>query len=122
MRHSMYYNEEGGHMVIFCSGCGEECAVDAKFCPTCGHSLDGEAANTQGGSVFAILGWVFSGISILFFPILFAGGGVIFGYLHRKVNETHGTIIIIGAIACGLFGMVLGAALAGYQLQSLNTW
>src|SRR5690625_7493707 len=99
-------------MVIFCSGCGEECAVDAKFCPTCGHSLDGEAANTQGRSVFAMLGWVFSGISILFFPILFAGGGVIFGYLHRKVNERHGRIIIIGAIACGSVGVAVVAALA----------
>src|SRR5690625_959720 len=120
MRHSIYDNGEGGHQVIFCSECGEESAAGAKFCPSCGHSFDGEAAQTQGGSVFAILGWVFSGIAILFIPILFAGGGVIFGYLHRKVNQTHGTIIIIGAIACGLFGMVLGAALAGYELESLT--
>ena len=109
--------------MIFCSECGKECAENAKFCSSCGNSLDSSSNSlrtdplstnenvTNNGSVYAILGWVFTGIAILFIPILFGGGGVIFGYLHSKVDKTHGTIIIIAAIACGLFGAVLGAGL-----------
>lgn len=68
--------------------------------------------NTQ---LYVILGWVFTVISLLFVPILFAAGGVIFGYLARsKGNVQHGTIIMIAAIACGLFGVVLGMASYGY--------
>jgi uncharacterized membrane protein YvbJ len=116
---------KGSDSLIFCSECGQECAENAKFCSSCGNSLDSSSNSlrtnpipntnsvnaTSNGSVYAILGWGFSGIAILFFPILFSGGGVIFGYLHSKENNTHGTIIIISAIACGLFGVVLGAGL-----------
>jgi len=120
-------------MANFCRECGKENAEDAQFCSSCGSSLgaasesfENESVNSRpaepvkrenannGGSVFAILGWIFTAISTLFVPILFAAGGVIFGYLHRKVNQTHGTIIMIAAIACGLFGMILGAATAMY--------
>ncbi|WP_179134555.1 zinc ribbon domain-containing protein [Oceanobacillus timonensis] len=103
----------------FCSQCGKENDESAKFCNSCGNPLNVASVNdssepvknqnaNSGGNVYAILGWVFAGLSILFFPILFAGGAAIFGYLHRKVNKTHGTIIIISAIACGIFGVLLG--------------
>ncbi|AGN37437.1 hypothetical protein OIO07_08195 [Bacillus paralicheniformis] len=64
---------------------------------------------------FIILGWICTGISLLLFPILFGAGGVIFGYLVRSNGKVqHGTIMMIAAIACGLFGVVLGMASAGY--------
>ena len=109
--------------MIFCSECGKESAENTKFCSSCGNLLDSSSNSlrtdsvstngnvTNNGSVYAILGWIFTAIAILFFPILFGGGGVIFGYLHSKVKKTHGTIIIISAITCGLFGTVLGAGL-----------
>ncbi|MDU0070108.1 MULTISPECIES: hypothetical protein [Bacillus] len=66
--------------------------------------------NTQ---TFIILGWICTGISLLLIPILFGAGGVIFGYLVRSNGKVqHGTIMMIAAIACGLFGVVLGMATA----------
>lgn len=100
----------------YCSKCGTENPEQNNFCSGCGQSLHSTEQQISNNSpVYAILGWVFSGISILFIPILFAAGGVIFGYLHRKVNQTHGTIIIISAIACGLFGTVLAISLSDYN-------
>ncbi|ASF40698.1 hypothetical protein CEH05_16675 [Halobacillus halophilus] len=68
----------------------------------------------ESSNLYLILGWVFSVISLLFIPILFAAGGVIFGYLHRKNDQTHGTIIMIAAVACGIFGTIFGMATVGY--------
>lgn len=111
---------------MFCSQCGHENIKESRFCNSCGAPLRDNsgpytgnlANNTQNkssdGPVFAILGWVFNAISILFVPILFAAGGVIFGYLHRRVNQTHGTIIMIAGVACGLFGVLLGIAFSLY--------
>ncbi|WP_313342330.1 zinc-ribbon domain-containing protein [Sedimentibacter sp.] len=116
---------------MFCSKCGKENSDDAKFCVSCGSEINNFSESFEGDSVvgikqganmqieskgsplFAILGWIFNAISLLFVPILFAAGGFIFGYLHRKVNHTHGTIIMIAAVACGLFGVVLGMAFSG---------
>lgn len=65
------------------------------------------------GFSFIFLGWLFALLSTLFFPILAAAMGVICGYLAKKVagREVHGTVIIIASIACGLFGILLGASL-----------
>ena len=68
--------------------------------------------NTQ---LFINLGWICTALSLLFIPILFGAGGVIFGYLVRNNGETqHGTIMMIAAAACGIFGVILGAAIFGY--------
>lgn len=112
--------------MIYCSQCGEENRDENKFCSSCGQlirvpseSATQPVSNIQSKpnddrTVFAVLGWVFNAISILLIPILFAAGGVIFGYLHRKINKTHGTIIMIAGVACGLFGTILGMAVAAY--------
>lgn len=111
----------------FCSNCGEKIAHDTKFCAQCGVPT---VSNPSSGSnepesdavkkhenvtVFIVLGWIFCGISLLFIPILFAAGGVVFGYLLRTKNKrTHGTIMMIASVACGLLGALLGMAAAGY--------
>lgn len=71
--------------------------------------------NSNNITLFTILGWISTVISLLFVPILFGAGGVIFGYLLRSKGQVqHGTIMMIAAIACGLFGTVFGMAVAGY--------
>lgn len=68
--------------------------------------------NTQ---LFIILGWVCTAISLIFIPILFGAGGVIFGYLLRSKGQVqHGTIMMIAAVACALLGFILGMATVGY--------
>ncbi|WP_436956168.1 hypothetical protein [Staphylococcus sp. AS1337] len=68
--------------------------------------------NTQ---LFIILGWVCTAMSLLFIPILFGAGGVIFSYLLRNKGQVqHGTIMMIAAIACAILGFVLGMAAFGY--------
>lgn len=119
--------------MIFCSQCGGGNSDSSNFCMSCGRSLNfsEEMPGNQSGAgyrpvpssqsssnnevVFAILGWIFTAISTLFFPPLFGGGGVICGYLHRKSNMTHGTIIMISAVACGVFGILLGMGVDEYR-------
>ena len=65
------------------------------------------------GFNFIFLGWLFSLLSLLFFPVIVAAMGVICGYLAKKLagQEIHGTVIMIASVACGLTGMLLGASL-----------
>jgi len=65
--------------------------------------------------LFIILGWISTALSVLFIPILFGAGGVIFGYLLRTKGQVqHGTIMIIAAVACAILGFLLGMASVGY--------
>lgn len=71
--------------------------------------------NSNNVTLFIILGWISTAVSLLFVPILFGAGGVIFGYLLRSKGQVqHGTIMMIAAIACGIFGVVLGMSVVGY--------
>lgn len=68
--------------------------------------------NTQ---LFIILGWICTGISLIFIPILFGAGGVIFGYLLRSKGKVqHGTIMMIAGVACAILGVLLGMSSTGY--------
>jgi len=103
----------------YCEKCGAEVSENSNFCNVCGTSLNKSSQlssiNTQqahqNNHVYAVLGWVFCGIAILFIPIIFGAGAVVFGYLYRKIDETHGTIIMIAGVACAIIGMLLGMAL-----------
>jgi len=114
---------------LYCSKCGAKIAEDAEFCSSCGSQVEEhigvsqQAAasvqyrhedDTKGGKVFIILGWVFFGISLLFVPILFGAGAFIMGYLLRKHNQTHGTILMVMAVAGAILGTLLGMASAGW--------
>lgn len=64
-------------------------------------------------TVYIVLGWLSTALSTLFIPIIFGAGGVIFGYLIRNYSEEHkqhGTIMMIAAVAAGIFGTILGMA------------
>lgn len=67
--------------------------------------------------IYMILGWICVVVSLFFVPIVFAAGGVIFGYLLRSYSEKykqHGTIMMIAAVAAGILGMLLGAIFVKY--------
>lgn len=63
-------------------------------------------------NTYLTLGWVFFGISILLFPVLFGAASFVMGYLTRKQpgKETHGFILMVAAVAGAIFGMLIGAA------------
>lgn len=63
--------------------------------------------------VFIILGWVFSGLSLIILPIIFGPAGVVFGALTiSKGKKVHGIVIIIAAIIFALIGFTLGYIIA----------
>lgn len=60
--------------------------------------------------IFAIVGWLFSFIGLLFFPPIFGSIAIVFGYMHRKnVNRTHGTVLMVAGVLSIIIGMILGA-------------
>jgi|SRR5699024_9980521 len=110
----------------FCSECGTQNPNDANFCTSCGNRLNSATGTSDGqpqvvhqpqasssqhhSNTYAVLGWICNAIALLLVPILFGAGGVVFGYLHRKVDHTHGTIIMIFGVACGILGVFIGMA------------
>lgn len=117
---------------MFCSNCGFQVNHGGNFCSSCGSKLALQQATGENtfndqtithvqsspnnnGTVFVILGWVFFAISLIFIPILFGAGAFIMGYLVRKnSNETHGTILMVMAIAGAVLGMLIGIAVSPY--------
>lgn len=100
---------------MYCSKCGKE--VTGESCNNCGQVVEQNTNSKSGGSLFAVLGWLFNGIALLFVPVLFGGLGVVFGYLHRsRSNKQHGTIIMILGVVCAILGTLLGMVV-GMQLE-----
>lgn len=104
---------------MFCQSCGAESDPDSQFCSARGHQFTGDNTDNNQvndlskkvGKTFIILGWVFFAISFVLIPILFGAGAFIMGYLIRKnSNETHGTILMVLAIAGAIIGSLLGMA------------
>lgn len=126
----------------FCPNCGNKLVEGATFCTNCGFNLkeNGQASSNissnnvndssdqqnnkptatsnikdQNETLYTVLGWVCAGISLLFFPILFGAGGVVFGYLlaRNESSKTKGVILIIFSIALAILGTLFGAAVGG---------
>ena len=105
---------------MFCPECGSKNQKTSKFCTACGTSLEDTIQTTEvtnqktNSQFFLIFGWIANVISLLYFPIIFGAFGFIFGYLHRRDEETQGTIMMTAAIAMGVTGMLLGASVGMY--------
>lgn len=69
-------------------------------------------------TLFAVLGYVFAVVAIFLVPIAFGAGGVIFGYLltRKEQTKTNGVIIIIVNIAATILGMLFGYAVWGNMM------
>ncbi|MFC2949433.1 zinc-ribbon domain-containing protein [Virgibacillus sediminis] len=112
----------------FCPQCGADVHEQSRFCSKCGtelstaesdstaSALKQEPTETDTGSAntYMIIGWICCVVSLIFIPIIFGAITVIMGYLTKKTNEQHGTIMMIAGVAAAIFGMLLGAALGGY--------
>lgn len=118
-----------------CPNCGSKLVEGAAFCTNCGFNLkeNGQMSNNVNDTIgqqnnkptsttnikdknetlYTVLGWVCAGISVVFFPILFGAGGVVFGYLltRNEISKTKGVILIIFSIALAILGMLFGAAI-----------
>lgn len=116
---------------MFCPSCGAKMELQGTFCSSCGNPINEEVLDnsqvtypnekqhantpTKNVTLFIVLGWVFFAISLILIPVIFGAGAFIMGYLLRKNgSETHGTILMIMAIAGAILGALLGAAAAGY--------
>ncbi|MFC3040801.1 zinc-ribbon domain-containing protein [Virgibacillus xinjiangensis] len=110
----------------FCPQCGADVHEASRFCSKCGLELsetdtDQSAAAVQTGArrqqgsapTYVTIGWICCVISLVFIPVIFGAITVIMGYLTRKVDEQHGTILMIAGVAGAIFGMLLGAAVGG---------
>lgn len=70
--------------MTYCSYCGNKLTNNANFCNSCGSEVNGYSYHnnpstphpkfqqrTSAPNTYAILGWIFNGLSIFFIPIIF---------------------------------------------------
>lgn len=71
------------------------------------------AGNDRNTNLYLTFGWICAVISLFLFPIIFGAGGVVFGVLLTKNEQSRnkGTILIVMSVAIGITGFLLGAAL-----------
>lgn len=74
-------------------------------------------ANQTDAKTFSILGIVFGGISLLFFPIVFGPAGIILSVIGKTKGEKLAnvalTVSILGTLVGIFLGAVIGAAVFG---------
>lgn len=110
--------------MVICPNCHTKNRDGATYCDNCGTLLHEDKGITEDGQiqiqnqqlkeqkVFAVLGWIFNILALIFVPILFGPLGIVMGYFHKKYHAKHANIIIGAGIICMMIGMILGAATA----------
>lgn len=100
---------------MFCSNCGAQITEGADVCLSCGKmvketpakNLEDKKSSTL---VYTIFGFIFAAVAVGFFPPIFGGIGILFGFKVKASEQTNlGIAIIIINIICLVFGMILGA-------------
>jgi hypothetical protein len=92
-------------------------AANANVCQSCGKiAIANEDAigGKKSGIGYALLGWMFSFVSLLFVPILFgtlAFALGLFTYFGR--SKSHGIALMIFASICFVFGSLLSFFVSG---------
>ena len=93
--------------LIFCSECGHKVSDKAPTCPSCGAPICVSTSATPvtpvparqentGSSAAVVLGYVFSGLSLLIFPFILGIVGFVFGIVNAsKGNAGHGVVQIL---------------------------
>ena len=113
--------------IIHCPDCGSQVSEHADICNKCSYSIrklkaSQSIGNTQSdmqnvsvpspasNSGLIVTGYILALLSLLFFPILFAIGGVVVGVVTIGKGATgHGIAHIILSIVLGTIGAIIGA-------------
>lgn len=92
----MYNSQNGSYSV-----------ANSSVCQSCGNvTLSYEKSTSNKGTLYAVLGWVFFAISLLFMPLLFGAAALFMGFMTYTVkSEIHGLILMV----FGAVGLVLGS-------------
>lgn len=114
--------------LVFCPECGTQVSEHAIACTKCGYPISKiktvhnntnqstvnhnikpvEGISTDTGLI--VTGYILAGISLLFFPFLFALVGLIIGVITISKGHTgHGVAHIVLSICFGILGAFLGA-------------
>lgn len=97
---------------MYCKHCGTQFDDTMSSCPSCGTPVNlPKARPVSNVTAFIVLGIIFALVSTLFFPPLFGGLGIYFGYRVKKEKDGLGIFLMILNLVCMIFGMILGAIL-----------
>lgn len=111
--------------LIFCSECGHQVSDKASACPNCGAPISVSAPvppvppatpvhpateENNGGGSLVVLGYVFSGLSLLIFPFIFGVTGLVFGIINAaKGNAGHGVVQILISVVSIIWAFAMFA-------------
>lgn len=106
---------------MYCSYCGTKNIEGANYCYNCGENLNGrlqgnirEKDNDTTVALLAVFGWVSAVISLLFFPPIFGGVGIIIGFVLSIYRTNHGLILAVMSCLAGILGFFLGMFFNGF--------
>jgi hypothetical protein len=92
-------------------------AVNANVCQNCGKvafSHEAAEASKKSGIGYALLGWMFSIVSLLFVPILFGTLAFALGLItYYGRSKGHGTALMVFAVISFVFGSMLSFFVSG---------
>lgn len=72
------------------------------------------AQSKKNGLTYAVSGWLFFAISLLFIPILFGAGALFMGYMtFQKRSPLHGVILMFFAATGLILGSLFSFLVAG---------
>ena len=100
---------------MFCENCGTRLLESDIQCPECGRLINRINYYPQNTpkKVNIGLGYMFAGISLFFFPIIFGPIAIALGIkANNDTQEDSGSTLLIVAIICMIVGMIFGALTA----------
>jgi hypothetical protein len=91
--------------------------VSTEVCQSCGRMTkiyEEYGSSKKSGLIYAVLGWLFSMVSIVFVPILFGALALAMGYFtYTERSKTHGTVLMVFAAAGLILGSLISFMVAG---------
>jgi hypothetical protein len=91
--------------------------ANSTICQSCGSVTKVYEETTiaeKKGIIYAVFGWLFFAISILFLPILFGAGALYMGYrTFTERSQAHGVILMLFAAVGLVLGSLISIVVAG---------
>ena len=104
------------HNTNYCYHCGQLVSSIAEICPACGvrHASIPSPAQAQedGGRGLVPAGYICGILALLIVPPGLGLAGTVIGIINLTKGRTiHGIAQVVISVTCGLFGMIIGAAM-----------